>query len=180
MAGTLHDKLARKSLVWLHNRATAKGIAGATEVWLADRYVADAVALCSLQRQFFEKYVQPEARADVLKQRSEANYFACVFEVKVSKQDFNKTFGAETNRLTPVGSLHWVVAPRFMVKKVPAFWGLLEARYRGLTEVIKPKFQPLTQRQLDRIAHCLIWPMTALRTRFWQMEVYKKLLERNE
>jgi len=169
MAGKLHDKLAGRSLVWLHNRATPKGIAGATEVWLTDSYVADAVALCSLQYRFYEKY-----GTDRL------NYFACVFEVKVSRQDFNKTFSSETNRLTPVGSLHWVVTPKGLVTDVPTFWGLLEVRGAGLSEVIRPKLNYLTQRQLDRIAHCLIWPMMTLRTRFWQMEVYKKLFERDE
>jgi len=51
-----HDQLAELALVWLANKATSKGIAGATEVSVTHGYVADAAALVSFQYQYFENY----------------------------------------------------------------------------------------------------------------------------
>ncbi len=148
----LHVELAERSLRWLRARATKSGVVGATEVGIARGYVADAVALASLQWRFLNHYMsesgftrpdmhtgfggwRDEAGAEVLTE------FAWVFEAKATRPDFLATFGGRgkkhVNRHTPIGSLHWCVVPKNLgdVRELPAFWGLLEMCGQGLRVV---------------------------------------------
>lgn len=160
-----HDELKVMALTWLRNKVTGKGLRGTTEVQLADGYVADAVALCSLQYRFFQQYTgrrYPEAQPFHL------NYFACIFEAKASRGDFLSTFNnsdKHQNRHTPIGNLHWCVTPRGLVKadELPEFWGLLESRGSGLREIKQPKLNVIAEPAFDAIAHKLLWAIQARR-----------------
>jgi len=160
-----HDELKLMALTWLNNKVTGKGLRGTTEVTLADGYVADAVALCSLQYRFFTQYTArgyPDAHPFKL------NYFACIFEAKASRNDFLSTFNdsdKHQNRHKPVGNLHWCVTPRGLVDpgELPEFWGLLERSGSGLRERKRPVLNVLTESALDTIAHALLWGIQARR-----------------
>lgn len=169
----LHINLQERALTWLDNRVTGAGMRAATEVCLAQGYVADSVALCSMQNRFFQEYcdfakVRPRTYHPVHRERYDGdinNYMACVFEVKVSMADFQSTFSANTkkhaNRMEPIGSLHWVVAPKFTIKpeEVPDFWGLLISSHGGMRQVKPPLINQRTEAQMDKIAHNILWPM---------------------
>jgi len=178
-----HKELALSGLTWLQNKVTAKGMRGTTEVALDQGYVADAVVLCSLQERFFERYckhsnLKPITGHCVLDSSTGkriyewkgdvANYFACVFEAKASRSDFLSTFnesGKHKNRKKPVGNLHWCIAPKGMVRpeELPALWGLLEPYGAGLTEKKLPLIKILSDKDIDQIAHQLLWPLQAQR-----------------
>ena len=158
-----HIELALMGLTWLQNKVTRKGMRGATEVALDQGYVADAVAMCSLQRRFLRVYLDHS----ILPDGEVLNYFACVFEAKATRTDFCKTFITSINhkRLDPIGSLHWCITPKRIVNhyELPSFWGLLEECGSGLREVKKPQIKILSSEQFDKIAHRLLWPLQAHR-----------------
>jgi len=171
------------ALTWLANKATARGIRGTTELALDRGYVADAVALCSLQDRFVRAYCEhsnlkqlvgnahrnkESGKIEYTFAGDVGNYLACIFEAKVTRSDFLATFGnggRHKNRLTPVGALHWCVTPRGLVgpDEVPGFWGLLVPYGGGLSELKKPTIQILNEPDMDRIAHKLLWPLQACR-----------------
>ena len=159
---TLHTNLALASLTWLSNKITRKGMRGTTEVALDVGYVADAVALCSFQNRFFMAYTKD---AGAFPQQ---NYFACIFEAKASRSDFLNSFNdspKHQNRHQPIGSLHWCVTPRGLVeaKELPDFWGLLEKKGIGLSELKKPVLQNISLERFDKIAHHVLWAIQARR-----------------
>jgi len=135
------------------------------EVPLADSYVADWVALCGFQERFRRQYVpefQMERRDGVLISPE----FACVFEVKVSRSDFLSTFstfgraaGRCAPRASPVGSLHWIVASRGVVRAEDdlGYWGLLVVSGGGLHEVRRANFTPRAAGGLYKIGYHLLW-----------------------
>lgn len=162
--GKKHNALAIDALTWLSNKVTGKGMRGTTEASLDVGYVADVVVLCSLQYRFFEKYTGKGFQA----QPHRENYFACIFEAKASRSDFLSTFNdspKHQNRHQPIGSLHWCVTPRKLIdpKELPDFWGLLEERGSGLSEIKQPILQIVTNQQFDKIAHNLLWAIQARR-----------------
>lgn len=176
-----HNQLAVLSLNWLANKTTLKGLRGTTEVCLDQKYVADAVALCSLQNRFYQRYCEHSRLKPIVGhgvydkgkvvykwEGDVGNYFACIFEVKISRADFLKTFGngeKHANRHEPVGSLHWCVTPKGVIRpeELPDFWGLLEPYGSGLTEKKKPIINVLDESVLFLFAHQLIWPLQAYR-----------------
>lgn len=181
MPSKKHNELAGCALTWLSNRVTARGMRGTTEVTLAKGYVADAVAICGFQGRFHTAYckhsgLKPitghaqynEKTGEVEHVLSEGtnNYHAVIFEVKISRGDFLSTFNDKEkhlNRHLPVGSLHWCVTPKKLIKpeELPDFWGLLEVRGGGLSEKKKPLIRPISDAKMDSIAHSLIWPLQA-------------------
>lgn len=150
-----HIELQNKALTWIGNMATGKGIRGATEIVVANSYVADAVVMCTLQSRFDTNYKEASNRGD-LGYLSEQ---VCIFEVKVSRSDFLATFKRDTNRFYPVGTLHWCVALPGLIdfKELPDFWGLLMPSGRGLTELRAPIFCPISLPTLHEHAYQLLW-----------------------
>ncbi len=163
-----HRDLQWMALRWLTGRATKSGIRGATEIGLSKGYVADAAALCGLQARYAEAYRErsglrlragPEQICGDV-----SHYVSCVFEVKVSRNDFWSTFGdGDTNRWRAVADLHWIVTPRGLLKphekSTRGFWGLLEVSGRGLAERVIPIWQWRSDAQHDAFAHRLLWPI---------------------
>jgi len=91
-------------------------------------------------------------------------WFACVFEVKVSREDFLNTFGNRKTshakaRMEPVGTAHWVVAEKGICKpeELPDFWGLLVPYGTGLTEKKMPKLNLLPESRLHAMAFDMLW-----------------------
>lgn len=198
-----HNALAERPYSWIRNRATMKGIRGHKEIGIAPGYVADAVYLCSYQNRFWEKLKHKdtgkllqlmrrihintyqkdfkswsaywEARA---KEQgiftAGYNSFACIFEIKVSLQDFRRTFGyKESNRLTPAGSLHWVVGPLKAIDQniLPEFWGILIPSGRGLREYRKPLYCEQPDSVMYKFSHTILW------TNLWNRQFAKGHIE---
>ncbi|MCJ7483901.1 MAG: hypothetical protein MUO31_13160 [Thermodesulfovibrionales bacterium] len=182
-----HDELAIMALTWLSNKVTGKGMRGTTEVCLSQGYVADAVAICSLQYTYNSMYIEHSGYKPAIMNRTYNretgkidtivrgdkidNYYACIFEAKASRSDFLSTFNDKEkhlNRRFPIGSLHWCVANKGVCgpDELPDFWGLLETYGSGLTEKKRPLIKILTSEQLDKIAHALLWPLQAGRKYF--------------
>lgn len=172
-----HDDLSLMALTWLSNKVTGKGMRGETEVCLAEGYVADVVALCSLRYRYWQLYSRdssiPTLRSykqhqlNCVVNRS-INYLACIFEAKVTRNDFLSTFNQtekHLNRHQSIGNLHWCVAAKGIAKanELPDFWGLLEPCGPGLTERKRPIMKTTTMADLDKIAHALLWPIKSAR-----------------
>lgn len=155
-----HNKISKHCLSWICNRATQRGIRGNTEVWLDEKYVTDAFALCRLQSKFNRDYIN--------EWNGISEELACVFEVKVSRPDFLKTFRFQdmsNNRAIPIGNLHWCVVRKGSAepKDVPNFWGFIEVRGSRFYELKKPTYTPMREGELERLAHNLLWTGHRLR-----------------
>jgi hypothetical protein len=153
-----HNSISKHCLSWLYNRATQKGIRGDTEVQLAPQYVADAFALCHFQIRFYEKYCPELMEKAKIGQIINADELACVFEAKVSRPDFLKTFKS-SNRYVPIGNLHWCVARKGIAKpeEVFPFWGFIEVRGSRFYELKKPSYMNVSIENINKFAHSLLW-----------------------
>ena len=175
----LHTELAQRALVWLECRATGRGIRGCDEVIIGDGYVADAAAICGLQLAHEKTFI---GKHRDLAMSELAPDYIFIFESKVSRSDFIKTFknnGHLGDRLSPVGNFHFVVAPKGMVKhdEVPTFWGLLEQSGVGLRIVKMPSYVPTTTDVLKTIGYQILWSI-----KYCKFNLYKDDIEkfRNE
>jgi len=112
-------------------------------------------------------------------------WYVCVFEIKVSRQDFLNTFGGKDSphakaRMKPVGTAHWVVAEKGVCQpdEVPDFWGLLTPYGTGLTESKIPKLHVLPDSELHAIAFDMLWlQMNFRRSYFDQVRDIAKAVE---
>lgn len=140
---------------------------GAHEVALMQGYVADAVAMGSLQWEYNEYYWgfhHRDSRSQHLHQeRYSEGVF--VFEAKATRADFLSTFGSHygphENRFKPMGTHHWVVVAKNIIKPedlpLLAFWGVLEESGTGLKEIHPPYWCNISVEELQRIAYTLLW-----------------------
>src|SRR5574343_2016829 len=131
----LHDTLTARAKTWLQGRAGFSGIKWAYELTVAPAYIVDAAAVCHLQGRFVRE-LRGLAAAPL---PGHLNYFAHVFETKVTRADFLARFhpNKPSNRATPVANLHYLVTPKGLVspEELYPFWGLLEASGCGLRVV---------------------------------------------
>lgn len=146
-----HEELAHRAIVWAAQLATPRGFRADVEIPLAGTYIADAVGQCNFQNRFVQKYGGESGELQSL-----------IFEVKVSRGDFLRTFGPnnpDSIRKMRKGSLHWVVTTTDLVKpeEVPDFWGLLQASNRGLREVKKPIYATVPTEWHNHVASSLLW-----------------------
>lgn len=102
-------------------------------------------------------------------------HYICVFEVKVSRADFLKTFGGKTNphakaRMKPVGTAHWVVAGKGVCRpeELPDFWGLLEPFGSGLAEKKTPILNVLSEAEIHSIFFDMMWLSMNYRTSYYE------------
>ena len=179
----LHEELTNRALKWFSNRSTMRGCKGATEMNVANGYVADALLLMSFQWRYYlsicrnsnikKKLISKEVAFNTTGVNvwwEEGHYFsypvpndfAIIVETKVSRADFLSTFkdkkGKHSNRHKPVASLHYIVTPRNMVKieEVPKFWGLLEAYGVGLSLKKEPVVKSLKGHKYFEFANKLL------------------------
>lgn len=101
-------------------------------------------------------------------------HYVCVFEVKISRNDFLNTFGGRNTphskaRMEPVGTAHWAVAEKGICKpeELPDFWGLLTPYGTGLTELKKPKLNILQDSEIHAMAFDMLWLQMNLRTSYY-------------
>ena len=181
-----HNGLARASWTWLRNHAWPRGdygVRGDREIQVAEGYVADFFALCSLDYTWFRQYCRhwqipsqtPELSIDSnINTYDLPNYFACLFEAKATRSDFLSTFGEKSknhrNRHEPIANLHWCVTPKKLIDpdELPDFWGLLEWTGRGLSEVKMPMLNRLSDAEVDAMAHKLIWQIETW-DKYWSL-----------
>lgn len=156
MASGKHIELSRKALVWLDARATARGIRGCEEVILKSGYVCDAAAIGGLQLGWEKSMVGTERLSD-----DPSDDYSFIFETKVSRQDFLKTFVNNKHlgsRLESISNFHFIVAPKKMiaVDEVPEFWGLLEEFGPGLRVAKAAKYLKTGKEQLHEFAYIIL------------------------
>lgn len=154
----LHYELTRRVRGWMRRRATGAGFEWASEVYLAQGYVADAVVIGSFQHRFWLEVTHsslPEWR-ERGSMTPEPEKLVIVFETKVSRSDFLSTFhsGREGNRATPIGNLHYLIIPDGLqcVDHLPGWWGILQKSGNGLRQVRAASFCDATDAQLHHAA----------------------------
>lgn len=160
-----HNALACLAVAWLRGKVTSRNMRGNFEIPVGLGYVPDYVALAWFQYRLLKRYGIPER--EIRELPDGMHVFECpslliVIEAKATRSDFLSTFNDSehhSNRKSPVGSLHWVVANREIVHpgEVPSFWGLLEPSGRGLREIKKPEFCKVDRDRFCRVAHTLLW-----------------------
>lgn len=158
-----HNRLCLLTPKWLNSRCTQRGMRFAHEVSLGPGYVADGVAIASLQYRHEVEYTRAKPAHGTLKvlgRTEAAGPWVCVFEAKATRSDYYATFGAESQRRQkPIGSLHWVVTPKGLLKpeELPPFWGLLERVGGGLREVVAPSLTPISDERLHFVGYQLLF-----------------------
>lgn len=152
MPSEAHTELIRRSLIWLSNIATGKGIRACPEMTLGEGYIADGGAILNLQFrwawEFFERQIPPYN-----------DDFTFVLEAKVSKGDFNKTFvhgNHVGDRMKPIANFHFVVMAKGLQCEAPDFWGCLEESRNGLRLVKLPRFCPEPSMSLHEFAYRIL------------------------
>ena len=167
----MHYHLSTLAERWLRHRVTQRGLRSSHELQVGNGYIADYVALGSFQQVYERRYWYNHHRDNLYRSigdgqlRSQRNLTdIMIFEVKASRADFMSTFGGKVknghkNRHYPVGSHHWIVAPKGLItiNEVPTFWGLLETSGRGLREVIKPYWFDVTREDELGFANTILW-----------------------
>jgi len=158
-------------------------------------YIADFVAIAGMEDAHHTRYTRHSGLVKKYINRRLNNtyreygdidrWYVCVFEVKVSRNDFLNTFGNRESlhakaRMKPVGTAHWVVAEKDICKpeEIPDFWGLLIPYGTGLTELKKPKLHILPDSELHAIAFEMLWlQMNYRRSYYDQISDMAKTIE---
>jgi len=170
-----HVELQNMIVRWIKNRSSK--MIGLPEC-KAIGYIADFVAIAGLYSKYHREYSKyANLKRKYIGSQMTMNgwepailgeidkWYACIFEVKVSREDFLNTFGPNKKtphalaRLKPVGTAHWVVAEKGVCTSddLPDFWGLLIPYGNGLSEVRMPKVQVLPENKLYSLAWDMIW-----------------------
>lgn len=151
----LHYNLTKRVRRWMRRRATGVGFDWATEVYLAEGYVADAVVISQLQHRFWLEVTRSnlqEFRALNRDRVVAPEKLVIVFETKVSRGDFLCTFNNanEGNRRVPIGNLHYLIIPTDLRcdDHLPEWWGIVEQSGNGLREVRPAKYCKIEESQL--------------------------------
>ena len=169
MASKRHTELQNMVKRWIDNRSFK--MCGFPEANIVG-YIADFVAIAGMQNEHHTRYTRfsglnkkymtgwPERKVEGDIDR----WYVCVFEVKVSRNDFLNTFGNRATphskaRLKPVGTIHWVVAEKNICKpeELPDFWGLLTPYGTGLTEKKIHKLNILPDSSIHAMAFDMLW-----------------------
>jgi len=174
MISNKHIELQNMAARWLRNRSFK--MCGIPE-FNAVGYVADFFAIAGMHDEHHTRYTKASGLTkQYMSSRSENGkcvqkifgdidrWYACIFEVKVSRADFLNTFGNRESihskaRKEPVGTAHWVIAERGICqpKELPDLWGLLIPYGSGLTEKKMPQLNVLPESTLHAFAFELLW-----------------------
>jgi len=164
MATKLHKELSVRAISWMNSRMTGSGIRWATELQLESGWIADCVAFGFPQIRHFDriKKINNHSEAlDVWHKKEFPDHFLYVFETKVSKSDFNKSFSGnhETHKLEPIGNLNYVITPKGLISEneLPEGWGWLMQSGNGLREMIVPKLYEITNEFRFKIGYRMLW-----------------------
>ena len=169
-----HTELQNMIVRWIDNRSFK--MCGLPEANVVG-YIADFVAIAGMYSEehtkytghsgLTKKYISSRQTDEGLERKVFGDidrWYVCVFEVKVSRNDFLNTFGGRESlhakaRWEPVGTAHWVVAEKGICKpdELPDFWGLLVPYGTGLTELKRPKLHILPDSRLHAIAFDMLW-----------------------
>lgn len=163
-----HLDLQNRPFSWLASRITGRGLRGGMEIPVAQGYVADAVIACDFQYRHEIRYYGNPTYYDWHKNAGVKTSSILIFEAKATLADFQSTFGGRdnehANRLIPVGTLHWVIIPKgcysswsSSIKKLPAWWGILEESGKGLRELKQPEPCAITADAYNAICMRILW-----------------------
>lgn len=155
MASKLHKELSIRALAWMNSRVTGSGKRWATELMICPKigWVADVVIFAYPQIRYYEQ-VEPKPAELIDK-------FLYIFETKVSRQDFNKSFSGkyDIHKLQLIGNFHYVVTPKNLIKinELPKGWGWLMQSGNGLREMVKPEYNPINEDFKYKVGWNMLW-----------------------
>ena len=173
MPSERHTELQNMVTRWISNRSFK--MCGLPESHVVG-YLADYVAIAGMHDEYHSRYTRHSGLTKMYMTYDMHNldkritkgdidrWYVCVFEVKISRNDFLNTFGDRKTahskaRMKPAGTAHWVVAEKGICKpeELPDFWGLLTPYGTGLTELKKPKLNVLQDYEIHAMAFDMLW-----------------------
>jgi len=162
MASKLHKELSIRAISWMNSRMTASGIRWATEFQLEKGWIADCVALGFPQIRFFDRIKKINNYTEMMnvwKKNGYPDAFFYVFESKISKQDYLKSFGKTGNKRRLIGHLNYVITPKDLIieNELPEGWGWLIKSGNGLREIVIPKLNNITDEFRYMIGYRMLW-----------------------
>lgn len=165
--GKKHLELGGRAVAWIRSRVTGKGFRAGWEVRLDKGYVADVVALGNLQQRYDLEYWENHHKDPRFNHRHHERHYeqVYIFEAKATRADFLSTFlrfsGNHINRNTPIGTHHWIVIAKGIVKPEEmeslGFWGVLIESGNGLREIRPPYWCNIERQRVLEIAHAILW-----------------------
>lgn len=189
MPSNRHTELQNMAVRWIGNRSFK--MCGLPESNVVG-YVADFVAIAGMYGSHHTRYTAHSGLTkkclvpdlspggtNLYRERGDIDrWYVCVFEVKVSRNDFLNTFGNKDTphtkaRMEPVGTAHWVVAEKGICEpeELPEFWGLLTPYGTGLTEKKMPKLNILSDSVLHAIGFEMLWLQMNYRTSYFDQMI---------
>ena len=161
-ASDLHKELSIRAISWMNSCMTVAGVRWATEFQVKQGWVADCVAFGFPQIRFFDKIqkISNHSEAiDVWKKNGYPDAFMHLFESKVSRQDFLKSFGKNGNKHELIGHLNYIITPKDLIKEdeLPEGWGWLIKSGNGLREIVTPKLNQVTDEFRYEIGYKMLW-----------------------
>lgn len=164
MASKQHKELSIRAISWMNSRMTASGIRWATEFQLEPEWIADCVAFGFPQIRFFDRIQKINNHSEALNvwhKKGFPDHLLYVFESKVSKQDFNKSFSGnyDKHKLKLIGNLNYIITPKGLIKEneLPKGWGWLMKSGNGLREMVTPKLNKITDNFRYKIGYRMLW-----------------------
>ncbi|TSA57829.1 hypothetical protein D4R42_00890 [bacterium] len=139
----LHEWLTSKTLPFLSQMATARGIVWRQEHTIHNGMRPDAVAFCELQMKYERKFNC--VQRDNFTWKDEYNHMF-VFETKVSYSDFKNSFNGNGQwKEQSYANFHFLVIPKgfyqaYDLSNLPDYWGILEPNVSALKIVQLPKY----------------------------------------
>lgn len=182
-ASDRHIELQNMAARWINNRSFKACILPECNVV---GYLADLVVIAGMHDEHHtryafhskleKKYMIGQITDDGMVQKIFGDidrWYVCVFEIKVSRNDFLNTFGNKDTphakaRMRPVGTAHWIVAEKGICKpeEVPEFWGILTPYGTGLTELKVPRLNILPDNELHAMGFEMLWLQMNYRTSY--------------
>ena len=161
MTSKLHKELSIRAVSWMNSRTTGCGMRWATEFYLAPGWVADTVLFAFPQIRFFmqlENIGSPD-QWQVWKKEGFPDSLLYVFESKVSKADYKKSFSNNGYKRKLIGNLHYVITPKDLitVDELPEGWGWLIKSGNGLREIVTPRYNPISDEFRHQVGYRMLW-----------------------
>lgn len=164
-----HAQLMQMAMARFSNMASLRGMRAVEEIAVG-KAVLDVLALFYPQGRIWDRLTEGEPRPQPRKEywgwsRPEVEkptflWAAFVVEAKATRADFMRIVNEQEYReAREVGNFHYLATEKGVAatEEIPAPWGLLERRGRGLRELKRAKYVRIGEGELANLAETMLW-----------------------